>query len=116
MLSFFISGCAISYSDYKEDRFKLFRTTTIENYTVGQVLKPDFCLAVNPYNRMVIAIKSSSQFFPFYYRQAIKGTFMMIDTYSYETLPDENGRTQYLTVPVVVPYKEFKKKLKEQPI
>lgn len=114
LLAIFACSCAVSTPSLKRDSFELFKTTSISDYVVFQTAENgEFGLATNPYNGMVIAVRSSSLFFPLYYQRAIKGMVIMIDTYSYETVPDEQGRTKRLTVPVVVPYREIKNKQKE---
>lgn len=84
------------------------KNTWISNYEIIQTIDEGFGLAVSRSNFMVIAIKSSSEFYPMYDGEAIKGSFVMVDTYTYERKPDENGNRQFKTVPVVVPYSEIK--------
>ena len=85
----------------------------ISNYKVFQTLDSNFGLATNPYNGMTIAIKSSSQFSPIYDGEIISGTVVMTDTYTYESIINEDtGRTFSRTVPLVVPYKEYSGKKK----
>lgn len=109
ILSILISSCGVSRSDgvVRADNFKIGRTTRISNYQVFQTLDSTFGLAQNSYNGMIIAIKSSSQFTPIYDGEMIFGPVVMTDTYSYDSIIDDNGRTFTRTVPVVVPYKEY---------
>ena len=79
----------------------------ISSYQIFQTLDSNFGLAKNPYNGMIIAVKSSSSFYPIYDGETISGSVVMIDTYSYDSIIDENGRTFTRTVPIVVPYKEY---------
>lgn len=111
LLAILVSSCGVSTSSLtRPDHFILNRATSISDYQIIQTLDADFGLAMNPYNGMVIALKSSSQFYPIYDKKVIKGTFVMIDTYSYETVKNEIGNSKIKTVPLVIPYKEFKNK------
>lgn len=109
ILSILITSCGVSSRDnrVRADNFKIGKTTRISDYQVFQTLDSTFGLAKNPYNGMVIAIKSSTQFTPIYDGELIFGPVVMTDTYSYDSIIDDNGRTFTRTVPIVVPYKEY---------
>ena len=104
-----VSSCGVSRSGSRarNDNFKIGKTTMISHYEVFQTLDGTFGLAKNPYNGMVIAIKSATQFAPIYDGETISGVVVMTDTYSYDSIIDDNGRTFTRTVPLVVPYKEY---------
>lgn len=106
------SSCGItSYSP--KDEFKIFKPTSIQNYEIIQTFNEGFGLAMSRDNFMAIAIKSSRDLLPMYDGEIIRGRFIMIDTYTYDTRPDEQGRQTRKTVPLVVPWKEFQDLLKE---
>ena len=108
ILSILASGCGVSGGTARNDHFKIGKTTMISNYKVFQTLNSGFGLATNPYNGMTIAVKSATQFFPIYDGEIISGTVVMTDTYTYESIINEDtGRTFSRTVPLVVPYKEY---------
>ena len=89
--------------------FSLGKTTRLYNFMVMQCSE-HFALAMETKlvaSPLIVAIKTSDSFEPFYDGKAISGYFVMIDTYTYETVPDENGRTRMKTVPLVVPREEY---------
>ena len=104
-------GSTASYSS-SPHRFVMGRATFITNYRVFQTISPHFALAIDNRvvtNRLVIAIRTSEESDPFYDGQTIAGSYVMVDTYTYETNPDEYGRTRVPTVPLVVPRNEYNK-------
>ena len=78
--------------------------TPIRNYTVLQVYDKNFCLAVDdaPIQPTVIAITLSDREGPVYEGQKLRGLYVMIDTYTYET----KGNT-VRTVPLVTPIRDY---------
>ena len=106
------SSCGVSSYSQKDD-FKMFKPLSIRNYEIIGTYNEGFGLAVSRDNLMVIAIKSSRDLLPMYDGQTIRGRFVMIDTYSYDTRPNEQGNSTRKTVPLVVPWKEFKDWLNE---
>lgn len=102
-----LSGCGLSYySSSTTNKFAIGKTSHISNYRVLQAINKHFVLAIDDrivVNPLVIAIKTSEGHSPFYDGQIISGWFEMTDTYTYETMPDENGRTRIKTVPLVIP-------------
>lgn len=79
------------------------KTTRISEYRVMQTLNSGFGLAINS-KAMVIAIKTSTKFYPIYDGETISGNVVMIDTYTYES------QMGMKTVPVVIPYSEYRDK------
>ena len=61
--------------------------TPLRNYTVLQVYDSNFCLAMDDASVQpsVIAITLSDREGPVYEGQKVKGLYVMIDTYTYET-------------------------------
>lgn len=103
-------GSTTAYFSSSPNRFVMGKSTYITNYRVLQTINPHFALAIDNRmvtNRLVIAIRTSEQSDPFYDGQTISGSFVMVDTYTYETNPDEYGRTRVPTVPLVVPKDEY---------
>lgn len=107
-------GCSSSYSiSTSPYQLAIGKKTYISNYRVIQTIDTHFALAVD--SRIVdypfvIAIKSSVEHAPFYDGQIITGSFVMIDTYTYETVPDKENRTFVKTVPLVIPKNEYNEK------
>lgn len=78
--------------------------TPLRNYTVLQVYDSNFCLAMDDASVQpsVIAITLSDREGPVYEGQKVKGLYVMIDTYTYET---KGGVSK--TVPLVTPIRDF---------
>ena len=85
----------------------------ISSFVVFQTLDSDFALAKNHNSQMVIAIRSSKTFNPLFDGKVIRGPFVMADTYSYETVKDDHGRSSYKTVPLMIPAAEYKQMQRE---
>jgi hypothetical protein len=95
---------------------KVGHITMIRDALVFQVLEKHFALAdVAMYNvgvsKMVVAIRMGEDDSPMYDSRVLSGEFVMIDTYTYTTVPDEYGRTFSKTVPVVIPRADYLKAL-----
>ena len=78
--------------------------TPVNHYKILQVQSNSFCLAVDDavIRPSVIAITMSEDTPPFYEGQKLKGIYVMIDTYTYETKSNEMK-----TVPLVTPIRDF---------
>ena len=59
---------------------------------------------------VLFAVSTSDSFDPLYDDLKISGEFVMIKTYTYETLEDEYGRTKIKTIPLVVPLRDYQEK------
>lgn len=108
-----LTSCGVSSYMPKSDVFKMGESTYIHDYKVFQTLDDNMGLAKNALNGMIVLVKSSTQFAPIYDGEEIKGSVVMIDTYSYESLVDDgkpfsDGRPFTRTVPIVIPYNEYK--------
>jgi hypothetical protein len=106
------SGCSVGSSSLRgpnsASSFKIGKTVMISSFVVFQTLDSDFALAKNYNSQMVIAIRSSKTFNPLFDGKVIRGPFVMADTYSYETVKDDYGRSSYKTVPLMIPAAEYK--------
>lgn len=104
-----LCGCGSSNRTTSTNQFSLGKYTYISNYYVLQTLDTHFALAAD--NRasslVIVAIRTSDYFNPFYDKKRVDGWFVMVDTYTYETMPDKYGRTQIKTVPLVVPKDDY---------
>ena len=91
------------------DEFKVGYSTWIFEYTVFQRLEPGFCLVQSSFSDQIIAVRAHEGFkyYPFYDDQLISGKYVMVDTYTYETVPDFRGRVFERTVPLVIPLEEY---------
>ncbi len=105
-----LCGCGPMQYSVNSNRFSLGKATYISDYRVIQTIDSHFALLVNMRNAtspFVIALRTSKAFEPFYDGQYFRGTVVMVDTYSYETRPDEYYRTMNKTVPLVVPKSDY---------
>ena len=61
------------------------------------------------YSTWIIAVRAHEGFkyYPFYDDQLISGKYVMVDTYTYETVPDFRERVFERTVPLVIPLEEY---------
>lgn len=84
--------------------FKIGMYTPVHHYKVLQVHDRNFCLAVDDaiVDPSVIAITMSNDIEPVYEGQKLKGLYVMIDTYTYETKSND-----LKTVPLVTPIRDF---------
>ena len=91
------------------DDFKVGQSTWIFQYTVFQRLEPGFCLVESSFSDQIIAVRAHEgfEYYPFYDKQLISGKYVMVDTYTYETVPDHRGRVFEKTVPLVIPLEEY---------
>ena len=89
------------------NQFSMNKSTYVANYKVFQTLNERFALAMAQGGNMVIAIRTSTDFDPFYDGMTITTNLVMVDTYTYETVPDENGRRSVKTVPLVIPRDDY---------
>lgn len=91
------------------DDFKMGQSTWIFQYTVFQRLEPGFCLVESSFSDQIIAVRAHEgfEYYPFYDKQLISGKYVMVDTYTYETVPDFRGRSFEKTVPLVIPLEEY---------
>ncbi len=91
------------------DDFKMGQSTWIFQYTVFQRLEPGFCLVESSFSDQIIAVRAHEgfEYYPFYDKQLISGKYVMVDTYTYETVPDFRGRVYEKTVPLVIPLEEY---------
>lgn len=91
--------------------------TYISQATVFQTLGEHFALVDYQYTigkSIVLAMKTGEGDTPMYDDRVIGGDFVMIDTYSYTTVPDEYGRSSVKTVPLMLYKEEYLKQIKEQ--
>ena len=112
LIAYILCGCSVMSNSYTlptSTQFAMGKGTYISNYRIIQTLNEHFALAAD--NRvgsnMIIAVRTSGGFDPFYDEEIISGQFVMVDTYTYETVPDDNGRTRAKTVPLVVPRADY---------
>ena len=91
------------------DDFKMGQSTWIFQYTVFQRLEPGLCLVESSFSDQIIAVRAHEgfEYYPFYDKQLISGKCVMVDTYTYETIPDFRGRSFEKTVPLVIPLEEY---------
>ena len=91
------------------DDFKVGQSTWIFQYTVIQQLEPGFCLVESSFSEQIIAVRAQKgfEYYPFYDNQLISGKYVMVDTYTYETVPDHRGRVFEKTIPLVIPLEEY---------
>lgn len=84
--------------------FRMGMYSLVNHYTVLQVQDKNFCLAVDDASvrPAVIAITMSDNNEPVYQGQKLRGLYVMIDTYTYETKSNETK-----TVPLVTPIRDF---------
>ena len=89
--------------------FKVGYSTRLFEYTVFQRLEPGFCLVESSFSDQIIAVRAHEgfEYYPFYDKQLISGKYVMVDTYTYETVPDHRGRVFEKTVPLVIPLEEY---------
>lgn len=109
--TFLTTGCSVvsigNGLQYSQQP-KIGCVTYINQAMVFQTLGEHFALAKykNPDGSpMVAAMQTGDGDSPMYDGRVIGGDFVMIDTYTYETVPDEHGRTFIKTVPLMM-YKE----------
>lgn len=104
-----LSGCVSSYMTLSTTNFELGKVTRLNNFLVFQstehfALAAETKLVASP---LIVAIRTSKYYEPFYDGKVIRGRFVMVDTYTYETVPDDNGRTRMKTIPLLVPFEEY---------
>ena len=87
--------------------FEIGKKTNLNGSRIFQTLGKREGLAVLDGTVFYYAI--SSDFDPLYDNEHLTGWGVMIDTYCYETVPDEYGRTKIKYVPYVIPLKDYKK-------
>lgn len=97
-----LSGCAAQKRLVRighSPEFRIDWYTPVKNYKVIQILDPNFFLAVDDavVRPSVMAVSIPDEEGPVYDGQKIEGLYVMIDTYTYETVSGENK-----TVPLVV--------------
>lgn len=108
LITVIICGCGSTINTTRPDSFSVGKYTYISNYYVFQTVDTHFALvADNRPSRLIIAIRTSDYFNSFYDKKRIDGWFVMVDTYTYETVPDKYGRTQIKTIPLVVPKEDY---------
>ena len=119
-LAFVLTGCSVTgpyltsnprteglYSN--EPQFVLDKTVSVANARIIQTVNPHFGIAVFS-SGLLFAVSTSDSFDPLYDDLKIAGSFVMIQTYTYETREDEYGRTKIKTIPVIVPLRDYKNK------
>ena len=91
------------------DDFKRGQSTWIYRYMVFQTLEPGLCLVRSSFSEQIVAIRADEncKYYPFYDQQEISGKYVMVDSYTYETIPDLLGRRFERTVPLVIPLEEY---------
>ena len=91
------------------DDFKRGQSTWIYRYMVFQTLEPGLCLVKSSFSEQIVAIRAQEgfEYYPFYDGQEVSGKYVMIDSYTYETVPDLLGRRFERTVPLVIPLEEY---------
>jgi len=114
-----LSGCSSSTSLLKTTnslqvapygQFAIDKVSYVSEYKVFQTLDKHFGLAVETNgDGMVIALRTSDDYDPIYDGLRFSGAYVMVETYTYETVPDEKGRTRVKTVPVVIPKDDYLK-------
>lgn len=118
-----LTSCSVtstSYQTYSNPRteglyakgdtqFVLDKTVTVINASIIQTINPHFGIAAVP-SGLIFAVSTSDSFDPLYDELRISGQFVMTQTYTYETRPDEYGRTKIKTIPVIVPLRDYKNK------
>lgn len=93
--------------------------TTIRNAEIFQTLGDHFALADwtlfngSLTRKLVVAIRCNDDDSPMYDGRVLSGEYVMVDTYTYTTYPDELGRTFSKTVPIVIPKEDYLKELKK---
>lgn len=92
-----------------DTQFVLDKTVTVINASIIQTINPHFGIAAVP-SGLIFAVSTSDSFDPLYDELRISGQFVMTQTYTYETRPDECGRTKIKTIPVIVPLRDYKNK------
>ena len=106
-----LTGCSILSSANSlqySSQPKIGCVTYINQATVFQTLGEHFALARYKYpdgSQMVAAMQTGDGDSPMYDGRVIGGEFVMIDTYTYETVPDKYGRSSMKTVPLLL-YKD----------
>ena len=103
-----LSGCVAAIRTTTSPKFEIGRTTVVHNYRIIQTIDSHLALASDNdivSNPVVIAIRSSNM--TLYDELKINGSFVMIDTYTYTTYPDAQGRIFQKTVPLVIPRDEY---------
>ncbi len=111
------SSSYLAYSDPRTEglyakgntQFVLNKTVTVINASIIQTINPHFGIAAVP-SGLIFAVSTSDSFGPLYDGLRISGQFVMTQTYTYETRPDEYGRTKIKTIPVIVPLRDYKNK------
>lgn len=129
IVAFSLTSCSVtstssttnsSYQTYSNPRtdglylmnstqFVLDKTVTVSNARIIQTIDSHFGIAIVP-SGLVFAISTSDSFDPLYDDLKIYGQFVMTQTYTYETQPDEYGRTKIKTIPVIVPLRDYENK------
>ena len=107
-----VTACGTSKYGIKStapDEFKVGYSTWIFEYVVFQRLEPGLCLVQSSFSDQIIAVRAHEGFkyYPFYDDQLISGKYVMVDTYTYEPVPDFRGRVFERTVPLVIPLEEY---------
>lgn len=92
-----------------DTQFVLDKTVTVINAYIIQTINPHLGIAAVP-SGLIFAVSTSDSFDPLYDELRISGQFVMTQTYTYETRPDEYGRTKIKTIPVIVPLRDYKNK------
>lgn len=113
IIAILLCGCGTSYYSTSSNQFSMGKTSYISNYRVLQTINTHFVLATDTKivaSPMIVAIRTSDEANPFYDNQMISGGFVMVDTYTYDTVPDENGRSRRKTVPLLIPKAEYQSK------
>ena len=93
--------------------------TTIRNAEIFQTLEDHFALANwtlfygSLTRKLIVAIRCNEADSPMYDGRVLSGEYVMVDTYTYTTYPDELGRTFSKTVPIVIPREDYLKGLKK---
>ena len=103
-----LASCGVSRRAFNPDVFKIGRTTIIKDYRVFHTLDNMHGLAMNPHNGMVVVIRTNRKYFPVYDGREIRGSVMMVDIFTYDSVLDD-GRHVTRTVPIVTPMADFRK-------
>ena len=107
LMTVVLCSCGSSIHPTNPNNFSIGKPTYISNYYVLQTLDAHFALVADNTSRLIIAVNTSDSFHPFYDKEKVSGWFVMIDTYTYETVPDKYGRTFIKTIPLVVPKQDY---------
>ena len=91
----------------RSNQFEMNKSTFASNYKIFQTLNKNFGLAEAQTGNMIIAIRTLPDSEPMYDGKVISAYMVMIDTYTYETVPDFKGQTKVKTVPLVMPKNDY---------